>query len=379
VTASIARHRRLSLAALAVLALAVAVPLVLAAVATAASPWARAAGFAGTEWVLMARSAGDHDALWLVSPEDGTSTEAGALPGHAGAVAVSPNGFSIAYLPANSAPHIWIADGSTTSTISLLGAGVRRVHGLTWIDDDRLVVSATTRSTASPHADRLYLVTLSVGSVRSFHGLSGTEPFAAPGAGKLAYVRFTAISGGSRPVVRESLKLLTLGGAGAGRTVVSQQYRVVADHRAFSRPQVSADAAWFLTGQTGSDVRVTYALRSRTGLPLLTLFTPAPQAASWDPAGARVAFTGVNDSSGASDACVWVYDIAAGSLVRTPAGLLGDLMLTSLAWSPTGTRMATEASGWDGQTSSQHVFVLPADLTWFTDIGTGRLPVWIRQ
>ena len=63
------------------------------------------------ESVLVVRSAGDHDALWLLSPVDGTPTAAGELPGKAGSVAVSPDGANVAYLPANGGPRVWIGYG----------------------------------------------------------------------------------------------------------------------------------------------------------------------------------------------------------------------------------------------------------------------------
>jgi len=336
--------------------------------------------FGGTEYVLVARAAGARDALWLVNPEDGTSTAAGDLPGHAGAVALSPNGLSVAYLPASSRPRVWLADGSGDATvISLLSAGVVRVQGLTWIDDHRLIVSGASRRSANLALYHLYVVDVGAQTVRPFRKLSGVEPSAAPGAGKLAYVRVTRLSGGSAPLVREDLKLLTVKGTAGGRTIATTRYRLRADRRAYSRPLLSPDAQWFLTGKTGSDVRVTYALRDRGGSALLTIFSPSPQAGAWDAAGGRAALGGAVPSAATTDACVWVYDVAGGTLLRTPAGLLGDVMMTSLAWSPSGTRLAAEAWGYDAQGSSRHLFVLPSDLTWFRDLGTGGLPVWIVQ
>jgi hypothetical protein len=229
----------------------------------------------------------------------------------------------------------------------------------------------------------LFLVNVATGKVRAFRDLRGTEPSAAPAAGKVAYVRFTTIVPGTAknrntPTIRESLKTLSLTGKGGGRTVWSEQYQLFADYRAFSEPRVSPDGAWFLTGMTGSDVRVTYAIRDRNGYPALTLFTPAIQAgAGWDASGRRTAFAGVIDAIGDSTACVWVYDTVAGSLTRSPHGLLGDKMIERLAWSPAGALVAC-AWVWNGSTSTRHVVVLPGDLSTATDLGRGRLPVWIR-
>ena len=114
---------------------------------------------AAAQSVLVVRRAGDHDALWLLSPVAGTPTAAGDLPAIAGDVAVSPDGLSAAYLPENGAPRLWIGTGPLAPrTVSLTGAGVRRVHGLTWVDDGRLMVSGATRASTGSAGDRLYLV-----------------------------------------------------------------------------------------------------------------------------------------------------------------------------------------------------------------------------
>jgi hypothetical protein len=245
------------------------------------------------------------------------------------------------------------------------------------------MVSGVTRASAGSVSDRLYLVNAATGKVRAFRDLRGTEPFAAPVAGKVAYVKLTTIVPGTRrnnytPTVRESLKILSLTGRGSGRTVWAEQYQVPAEYRAFSRPQVSPDGSWFLTGTTGSDVRVTYAIRDRNGNPSLTLFTPAIQVgAGWDASGRRTAFAGVIDAISDSTACVWVYDTVAGSLTRSPHGLLGDRMIEHLAWSPAGSLVAG-AWVWNGSTSTRHILVLSGDLTTATDLGTGRLPVWVQ-
>jgi hypothetical protein len=382
-TSSIARRRRFAFAALAVIVLSGALLILW----TRAPAWASAglsttpaAGAPAGEAVLVARAAGDHDALWLLSPTDGTPTAAGDLPGKAGAVAVSPDGANVAYLPRNGAARVWIGYGPLAPrTVSLAGAGVKRVHGLTWIDAQRLVLSGVTRRSASSSSDGLYVANVATGKVKSFRDLHGTEPYAAPAAGKLVYVKLTTVSTGRAPVVRESLKLLSLKGTGAGRTLATEQYQVFAEHRAYSEPQLSPDAVWLLTGETGSDVRVTYALRpTEWGSPFLTLFTPAVQAgAGWDASGARTAVAGVPDPLPGAAACIWVYDVRAGSLVRTPESLSLGAMIERLAWSPSGRLVA---SVWpSGSGSGYRDVVVSADLGTATDIGVGRLPAWIQR
>jgi hypothetical protein len=354
----------------------------LAAASLAAAGIAAAASFGRAvldvpEYVLVTRDAGRGDSLWLVNPEEGSAVAAGSLPGHAGAVALAPGGLTVAYLPASGAPSVWIADGSKRARVVRLSAGVRRVRGLTWIDDRRLVVSAAAARTSDLSLYRLYTVDAFSGRVRPFRGLTGVEPSAAPGAHKLAYVRVTRLLGGR--LVRETLKLLSLRGRGSGQTLETAQYSPRVGRRSFARPLLSTGARWLLTGKTSVAARVTYAVRDASGRPLLTLYSPARQAGAWDAAGVRAALAGELAGAPTTDACVWVYDVADGSLLRTPAGLLGDVALTSVAWSPTGTRLAAEAVGYDAEGSSRHLFVLPADLAWFRDLGEGGLPVWIRR
>ena len=175
--------------------------------------------------VLVVRRTGDHDALWRLSPVDGTPTAAGDLPASAGDVAVSPDGHNAAYLPENGAPRLWIGKGPLApSTISLTPAGLKRVHALTWIDDARLMVAGAKRASTGNADDRLYLVNAATGKDRAFRDLRGTEPSAAPATGKVAYVKLTTIVPGTpknqnTPTIKESLKSLSLNGRGTGRTL----------------------------------------------------------------------------------------------------------------------------------------------------------------
>ena len=82
------------------------------------------------------------------------------------------------------------------------------------------------------------------------------------------------------------------------------------------------------------------------------------------------------EPSGPGDrACVWIYDVDAGSLARSPRSLDLGTMIASLAWAPSG-RLVARAYGWSGATSP-HILAISGDLSTATDLGTGRLPVWI--
>jgi hypothetical protein len=334
--------------------------------------------------VLVLRRSGDHDALWRLSPVDGTPTAAGVLPGSAGSVAVSPDGLNIAYLPASGAPRVWIGYGPLAPrTISLSRAGVRRVDSFTWISGGRLLVSGATKASAGESQDRLYVVSTSTGRIISFRDLRGVEPSYAPGIGTVTYVRLTVVKPGTpanqnTPTIVESLRSVRLAASGTGYTLLSERYRLSADHRSFSDPSISSGGDWLLTGQTGSDVSVTYTVREgRWGNPLLSVFTAALQAqAGWDASGQRTAFAGTLPQD-QGQACVWAYDPATGTMARTPAGLLPKLMVNGLAWSASGDLVA---GAWDWGVSPQrrHVLVLPGDLTAVNDLGSGRLPVWVQ-
>jgi hypothetical protein len=397
--APIVRHRRLILTVLAAACLAVvALGAASSAAAGAASPFAATAGTAplsatpssgsaapaaAAESVLVVRRAVDHDALWLLSPADGTPTAAGDLPGFAWSAAVSPDGQNVAYLPENEAPRVWIGYGPLAPrTISLAGAGVKRIDSFCWIDGGRLLVAGVTSKSARIRADRLYLVNAATGKVRSFRDLQGAEPSFAATARKVAYLKFSVVSpvpdpNGSWPTVRESLKVLSLDHPGAGRTVWTEDNLAFAEYRVLFEPQVSADGGWFLTKQTGSDVRVTYDIRDRYGYPQVSVFTPALVAgAGWDATGRRTAFAGVTDDIGDVVGCVWVYDVDAGSLTRTARGLVPSAMIASLAWSASGQLVANSYVR-DGGSTTRHNLVLPGDLSTCTDLGRGRLPVWV--
>ena len=340
--------------------------------------------------VLTLRTDGGHDALWLVPPDGGSPAAAGTLPGVAGSAAVSPDGANVAYSPSNGKPSIWLGYGTLApKTISLASAGLKSVGGMTWISADQLLVSGSTNGRYSdPHTARLYTVDVKTGSVKAFHGLTGAEPSADPASGKVAYVRFSRLDGGSTrnnhaPLYRESLKLADIVKGGAGRTLASAQYRLFADQRAFSRPQLAPGAKWILTGETGSDVRVTYTLYDTSDIaaPWLSVFAPALQTAAWAPDGSSVAFGGVVASPAMlSDACVYVDDVTSGALTRTPAGVLTGAsagMITGVAWSGDG-RLVADALDSGAGTSNEHVLVMRGDdLSTVKDLGQGHLSVWV--
>ena len=371
-TAHVVRPRRLLTGVVIVCVLAAAL------IAVAAPP---PAASAPAQSVLVVRSAGGHDALWLLSPVDGTPTAAGDLPGKAAAVAVSPGGADAAYLPTKAGARLWIGWGPLgPKSISLEPAGVRRIDSFTWVDDHRLLVSGAAGAHARYEQDALYLVNVTTGKTSPFRGLHGVEPYGVPALGKVVYTRLAILKAGTAAdnyarTVRESLRVVKVS-RGKGSTIVSDTYTTELDHRTFAQPQLSQDGKWFVTGSTGSDVSVTYSVLGKWGYPLFNVFTAALDVkAGWTAAG-LTAFAGMPSTSLGDESCVWVCDPARATLVCTTPGLLPHVMITDLAWSAAGDLVAGALST-GTKSPTRHVYVIPGSLTTANELGTGRLPVWV--
>jgi hypothetical protein len=375
---------------------AVAVALLCASAAALAQTWPRAAreATATADSVLTLRTDGDHDALWLLPPDGGAATAAGMLPGHAQNVCASPDGSTVAYIPLTGKPFVWIGYGpAAPKTISLEAAGIKTLTGMTWIALDQLLVAGSKKANDFyGYNDRLYTVNVTTGAVAAFRGLSGTEPDASFDTGKVVYVKFKKLDNGSAkndntPKYKESLMLTSVSGSGAGRELDAQSYRPVADYRAFAAPQIAAGGEWIISGQTGSDVSVTYTvsyLGNDYSETWLTMSQPTPLAFAWSPDSPMLAFgadvTGPDDTLG----CVYVADVAGGSLERTAVDLLSRASVgwvMDLAWSA-GTRFVADALGSSaniGDPTELHVLVMDAaDLSKLTDLGEGHLSVWVK-
>ena len=362
-----------------------------AALLAGSGPAAAARHAAATQSILTLRTSGDHDAVWLVPPDGGAATAAGTLPGVAASVAVSPDGTTVAYLPYDARPEVWVAHGALApKTVSLRSAGIKTVGSMTWTAAGTLLVSGSKKARDyNGYANGLYTVDVATGRVEPFRGLSGVEPSADVTTGKLVYVHFKKLDNGSAkndhtPKYRESLMLTSVSGSGAGRTLGSWDYRALAAGRAFSHPLLAPGGRWIIAGQTGSDVRVTYNVyyvEDDYWETWITMLQPTPQAAAWAPDGGTVAFAGSTVGPGDSLACVYVADVAAGALARTPADLLSAVSLfwvLDLAWSDDG-RLVADALDSGSATQDQRVLLLDAgDLSKLKDLGPGHLSVWVK-
>jgi hypothetical protein len=370
------------LTAAAVLAAALVIMLVAAAGAFAATATSGA--------VLTLRTDGDHDALWLVTPA-GDATAAGVLPGIAETVAVAPDGSSVAYLPNQSKPAVWIGHGPYgPKTISLKGRGISGVGGLTWISEDKLLISATSGGKYYDlYTAKLFTVDVKSGVLASFRKLQGCEPSCDPSTGKVVYVKFKKLSGGNAkndhtPEYEESMMLTAVNGTGAGTELDSVQYWLYYEQQQYTDPQLAPGAQWIIAGSHGSDPETTYTIYDGVGYasPWLTLFSPSPQAAAWTADGRRVAFTGIPMIPGDvfDDGCVYVMNVLSGTLERTPKDLFTGVAkgwLDGVDWTDDGSLVV---DGLDSDTLGQsgQVFLVGPGLDTVKALGEGHLSVWVH-
>jgi hypothetical protein len=343
---------------------------------------------AAPEKVLTLRTQGDHDTLWLVSSED-TATAAGSLPGVAEKAAVSPDGSTAAYLPMEGKPYVWIGYPAA-KTISLASAGIKTVSDFAWMSDDQLLVSASKKVRDSyGYDDRLYTVNVTSGAVAPFRNLAGTEPDVSPDTGKVVYVQYKKLVPVSkrhpRPKYRESLMLTTVSGSGAGTMLLSEEYWVDTDFRAFAAPQIAPGGQWIAYAQTGSDVSANYSVcyldQDAALWPWFSMAQGVPVAIAWAPASPLIALGG--EAVGPeSDIALYVGDAAAGATARTPRTLFTQASagwVLDVAWSAGGKLVVDTMDKADPQASELRVFVLDSgDLSKLTSMGAGHLSVWVR-
>ncbi len=342
---------------------------------------------AAAETILTLRMQGDHDTMWLVSNE-GTATAAGELPGTAEMVAASPDGSSVAYMPFEGKPFVWIGYGpAAPKTIPLASAGIKTITGLTWISETQLVVSGSAKALSGyGYYDKLYTVDVASGAVAPFRRLSGTDPYAAPSAGKLMYVNFKVVKKGKTQRVTETLMLADINGSGAGRQLDSDVYTLPAAYRAFAAPELAPGGDWFAYGTTGSDVSVRYTIDfvdSETWQPWLTMWMPTPLAIAWAPASPLLALGG--SAVGPDDhGSVYIFDVAGGDVGRTSRDLLskaGIEWIMDMDWSADGHIVADGLTRDDSGPVAdvEHALLLDSgDLTTLKDLGEGRFSVWVR-
>ena len=346
---------------------------------------------ASPETILTLRTDGDHDVMWLVSKE-GTATAAGSLPGTAEAVAASPDGTYVAYLPFAGKPAIWVSHTwDQVQTIDLQPAGIKTVTDLTWASETQLLVSGTTKAgNQAGFTDKLYTVDVTTGAVASFRGLSGTEPSVSTATGKLVYVKYTKLKPNPKykkiAHYRESLMLTTLTGTGAGTELDSDEYYQTEDYHAFAAPQLAPAGKWIAFGTTGSDVSVNYHvyfLGDTYWSQWFETWMSTPLALAWAPSSPLLALGGEVVGPDAP-AAMYLCDPDGGAMGRTARDLFDKANIEwvmDMDWSEGVDIVVDGFVKQDDSSAAEASRVLlldSSDLSKRTDLGEGRLSVWVR-
>ena len=336
--------------------------------------------------IAVVRREGGRDALWSVASAAGAATRLVGLSFRPVRVEASPNGAKLALLRSTGGPRAFVYDiaAGTLKTLSLAPRGVRQVDAITWLSNSRLVVSGS-RTAAGAYAlhDRLYVVNVATGKSAWFRELQGTEPSVAAHASRLVYVRLT--DAGPDPnwpgnrLVSERLLALKLVSGSAPRVIARARVAAGLDIRRFRDPRVSPDGRAVISSTTGSDVGVTYAVRTvATGKRLFSKNTQLAgrDATAWDAQSARVAFWGMPSLAATAVTRIYVYDLAAAKL--TSVGPYADRTATGLSWAPDGSRLAYTLSAFGNAVDRGRLWIVdPATPAAAQVLGAGGLPAWM--
>ncbi len=391
----------------AVLAVAVAL-LLLAAVAAASAPAvARASGTAAgaapvntsathfgvvvpaSGSLVVVRRAAGQDSLWSVDPVTKSASKLVSLPFRPARVAQAPDGRRLAYLPTTSGPKVYIYDTQTGTLVSrsLATRGVKVVDSLTWLTSTKLLVAgkATPGFAFYPFTDRLYVLNAVTGGSARFRGLSGTEPSVTPTGTLLVYVRLSdggRVSSGSplRWVV-ERLYRLKLTAGTTPHLIAQAKYPNDLDIRRFNDPRLSHAGSYLITSTTGSDISVSYMVRSSTtGHPLRTVQTAlaGSEATAWSNHGNRVAFWSMPLADNTDTTRLLVYKPTVDILSHSAK--LSKVAVTGFAWSSSDALLAYSIRGLDSANDMAELWTIdPATLSLpaATDLGAGSMPVFM--
>jgi Tol biopolymer transport system component len=394
-------------AALAVAALAVAIALLFSAPARASGTSAAASGapaagaqasattapfgvvvLASGDIVVVRRSA-NQDSLWSVDPATKSAVQLVTLPFRPARVAQAPDGRRLAYLPTTAGPKVYVFDTQTRALVSrsLAARGVKVIDSLTWLSSTKLLVAGKTTAGLAiyPFADRLYVLNALTGSSIRFRGLAGTEPSVAPTGTLLAFVRFSdggRISSGSplRWVV-ERLYRLKLTAGTTPHLIAKAKYPNDLDIRRFNDPRLSHGGSYLITSTTGSDISVSYMVRSSaTGHALQTVKTAlaGTEATAWSNHGNRVAFWTMPLADNTDTTRLLVYKPATDALSHTAK--LSKVAVTGFAWSSNDAALAYSVRGLSSPNDVAELWTidpttlsLPAAI----DLGEGSMPVFM--
>jgi len=336
--------------------------------------------------IAVVRREGGRDALWSVASAGGAATRLVGLSFRPVRVEASPDGAKLALLPSTQGPRVFVYDiaAGTLRALSLSARGVKQVDALTWLSNSRLLVSGSRAPTGSYALnDRLYVIDVASGKSAWFRKLQGTEPSVAAQTPRLVYVRLT--DAGPDPnlpgvrLVNEKLLSLRLVSGSVPRVIARARVTVGFDIRAFHDPRVSPDGRSVITSTTGSDVAVTYALRSvATGKVHFKKSTQLAgrDATAWDAQSARVAFWGMPSLASTRATRIYVYDLGADRL--TSVGPYAERTATGLSWAPDGSRLAYTLSAFGNAVDRGRLWIVdPAAPATAQVLGAGGLPAWL--
>jgi hypothetical protein len=337
--------------------------------------------------VVVRRSAGQ-DSLWSVDPVSKAATELLSLPFRPERVVRSPGGARLAYLPTTAGPYVYIYT-TTTGVLhrwSLAARGVREVDSLAWLSSSKLLVAgkSTPGYAFYPYRDRLYAFSVTSGRSSRFRDLAGTEPTVSPADARLVFVRFTrggrVASGSPLHWVTEQLFRLKLASATKPRMLLSGRYADGYDIRLFNDPSLSADGRYLVTSTTGSDISVSYMVRSAaTGKALRTIHTELAghDATAWSNAADQVAYWTMTGNSSLSSE-LHVYDTASATTVSSSG--LASVAVSGFAWSSDDALLAYSLRGLASADDQGELWTIdPSSLSAASaiDLGAGGMPVYV--
>jgi hypothetical protein len=338
--------------------------------------------------VVVRRSAG-HDSLWSVDPVSATATRLVALPFRPARVEQSPGGRRLAYLPTTAGPKVYVYDTHTGTLLSrsLAARGVKVVDSLTWLSSTKLLVAgkSTRGATSYPFTDRLYVLNAVTGASARYRKLAGTEPSVAPAAALLVYVHLSEgghVSSGS-PLrwVFERLYRLKLVSGAKPHLIGSVKYASGYDVRRFHDPRLSLDGKYLITSTTGSDISVSYMVRSAaTGKARRTVNTELAgrEATAWSSLSDRVAFWSMPLADNTNTTQLLVYKPAGN--VLSHSAKLSKVAVTGFAWSANDALLAYSLRGFNSLDDVAELWTIdPTTLSSSTptDLGAGSMPVFV--
>jgi hypothetical protein len=328
--------------------------------------------------------------LWRVVPRHATEERLTELPFQPFAAEVSPDGRRVAYRGESwksglSIAVLDVAAGEVRS-VPLASAPLATAGGMTWLASDTLLVSGSPSMRRSgPVHDVLVELDAGTMTFTSFRGLRGSDPSAASAVHKLVYVTARKLRRGpgdpySYNAERETLRRLDLDRPGRGRYVTSADGidpDYYAAHRSMEAVDLSPDARYVLTAETGSDTTVTYSIRdARWGACAMTMLAPGVPLSAWS-LDDKVAFSGSSVLGSQNSYRVWVFDVRSGVLTRTQGGSGRLTWVSGLAWSHGGD-LGIGVSRGMGKKAEDLILVAPGGrLDRLTEVTSGTLPVWV--